>query len=182
MSDIVSSGKALYWGTSEWSSAEIRHAHAAAERHHLHKPVVEQPQYNILERRRVEQEYADLYDDVGLGLTIWSPLASGLLTGKYLDGIPEGSRFDLEGYDWLRDAIATESYLGKVRRLKEIADELGCSLTHLAIAWCTLNPRVSTVILGASKLSQLEENLAALDVVPLLDDDVRRRIRDAVKG
>jgi voltage-dependent potassium channel beta subunit len=181
MSDIVSSGKALYWGTSEWTADEIRSAHAIAERHHLHKPVVEQPQYHLLERRRVEQEYARLYDEVGLGLTTWSPLASGLLTGKYLDGVPDDSRLALEGYGWLRDMLTSERAAGRVRRLKEVADELGCSLAQLAIAWCTKNPHVSTVILGASRRSQLEENLASLDVVPLLDDDVMARIREARK-
>ena len=180
MSDIVSSGKALYWGTSEWTADEIRAAHAIADKHHLHKPVMEQPQYHLLERRRVEQEYARLYDEIGLGLTIWSPLASGLLTGKYLDGIPEDSRLALEGYEWLKDALTSERAVARVRKLKEIADDIGCSLTQMAIAWCTKNPHVSTVILGASKLSQLEENLGALDVVPLLDDEVMGRIRQAV--
>jgi voltage-dependent potassium channel beta subunit len=180
MSDIIDAGKALYWGTSEWSAAEIREAIDVAEHHHLRKPVVEQPQYNLFIRDRVEQEYVPLYDDPGLGLTIWSPLASGLLTGKYLDGVPDDSRLALEGYEWLREAIANESWLEKARRLKGVADELGCSLTHLALAWCVTNPRVSTVILGASKLGQLEENLEALDVVPLLDDDVQARLREIV--
>jgi voltage-dependent potassium channel beta subunit len=180
MSDIVSSGKALYWGTSEWAADEIRAAHDVADRHHLHKPVVEQPQYNLLERRRVEEEYAPLYDDVGLGLTTWSPLASGLLTGKYLDGVPDDSRGALEGYDWLRDLLTDERRVEQVRAIKAVADDLGCSLAQLAIAWCTKNPQVSTVILGASRASQLEENLTALDVVPLLDDDVMARLREAV--
>ena len=180
MSDIVSSGKALYWGTSEWSADEIRAAVDVAERHHLHKPVVEQPQYNLFIRDRVEQEYAPLYDDPGLGLTIWSPLASGLLTGKYNDGVPDDSRLALEGYEWLREAIANDSWLDKARRLQAVADDLGCSMTHLAIAWCLTNPRVSTVILGASRLSQLEENLEALDAVPLLDDEVQGRLREIV--
>ena len=179
MSDIVSSGQALYWGTSEWSPDEIRAAHAVAEKHHLHKPVTEQPQYNILERERVEEEYAALYDGVGLGLTVWSPLASGLLTGKYLDGVPEDSRAALEGYEWLRDLLTAEERMEKVRGLKAIADELDCSLAQMAIAWCTKNPRVSTVILGASRRSQLEENLAALEVADRLDDEVMARIRQA---
>jgi voltage-dependent potassium channel beta subunit len=181
MSDIVSSGRALYWGTSEWTADEIRAAHAVAEKHHLHKPVMEQPQYHLLERRRVEREYARLFDEVGLGLTTWSPLASGLLTGKYLDGIPEDSRLALEGYDWLKDMLTAEEASRKVRSLKGVADDLGCSLAQLAIAWCTKNPRVSTVILGASKVSQLEENLAALDVVPLLDAEVMGRIDEALR-
>jgi len=179
MSDIVSSGQALYWGTSEWSADEIRAAHAVAEKHHLHKPVTEQPQYNILERGRVEEEYAALDDGVGLGLTVWSPLASGLLTGKYLDGVPEDRRAALEGYEWLRDLLTAEERMEKVRGLKAIADELDCSLAQMAIAWCTKNPRVSTVILGASRRSQLEENLAALEVADRLDDEVMARIRQA---
>jgi voltage-dependent potassium channel beta subunit len=181
MSDIVSSGKALYWGTSEWTADEIRAAHAVAERHHLHKPVMEQPQYNLFERQRVQKEYARLYDDVGLGLTTWSPLASGLLTGKYLDGIPDDSRGALEGYEWLREMLTEKGAIEKVRALKVIADELDCSLTQLAIAWCTRNPRVSTVILGASKRSQLEENLTALEIAPRLDDEVMGRIRHVVR-
>ena len=152
-----------------------------AEKHHLHKPVVEQPQYNILETGRVEEEYAPLYDDVGLGLTVWSPLASGLLTGKYLDGVPEDSRAALEGYEWLRDMLTAEERMEKVRGLKAIADELDCSLAQMAIAWCTKNPRVSTVILGASRRSQLEENLAALEVADRLDDEVMARIRQAAR-
>jgi voltage-dependent potassium channel beta subunit len=179
MSDIVSSGQALYWGTSEWTADEIREAHAVAERHHLRRPVVEQPQYNVLQRERVEEEYAPLYDDVGLGLTTWSPLASGLLTGKYLDGVPDDSRAALEGYEWLRDLLTDEKAAQRVRAIKAVADDIGCSLTQLAIAWCTKNPRVSTVILGASRPSQLEENLTALDVVDALDDEVMTRLREA---
>jgi voltage-dependent potassium channel beta subunit len=177
MSDIVSSGKALYWGTSEWTADEIRAAHAVAETHHLHKPVMEQPQYNILERSRVENEYAPLYDDVGLGLTTWSPLASGLLTGKYLDGVPEDSRAALEGYEWLRDMLTAEERMAQVRALQAIADDLGCSLAQLAVGWCTKNARVSTVILGASRPSQLVENLAALEVADRMDDEVVAHIR-----
>jgi voltage-dependent potassium channel beta subunit len=177
MSDIVSSGKALYWGTSEWTADEIRAAHAVADEHHLHKPVMEQPQYNILERSRVEEEYDPLYDDVGLGLTIWSPLASGLLTGKYLDGVPEDSRAALEGYEWLRDMLTAEERMEQVRALQAIADEVGCSLAQLAVGWCTKNPRVSTVILGASRPSQLVENLAALEVADRMDDEVMAHIR-----
>ena len=177
MSDIVSSGQALYWGTSEWTADEIRAAHAVAEKHHLHKPVMEQPQYNILERSRVEDDYDPLYDDVGLGLTTWSPLASGLLTGKYLDGVPEDSRAALEGYEWLRDMLTAEERMEQVRALQAIADELGCSLAQLAVGWCTKNPRVSTVILGASRPSQLVENLAALEVADRMDDEVMAHIR-----
>lgn len=180
MHDIVASGKALYWGTSEWSAEDIRSAWQIADRHHLHKPVMEQPQYSLLVPGRVEEEYAPLYDEIGLGLTTWSPLASGLLTGKYLDEVPDGSRLGLEGYEWLRDVLLTEDANQKVMALKVIADDLGCRLTHLAIAWCTRNPNVSTVILGASRVSQLEENLAALDVVPLLTDEVLARIQAAL--
>ena len=180
MSDIVASGKALYWGTSEWSAGDIRAAWEIAERHHLHKPVMEQSQYHLLERYRVETDYARLYEELGYGLTTWSPLASGLLTGKYLDGVPEGSRGTLEGYEWLRDLITDERALDKVRALVPIADKLGCTMSQLAIAWVARNPNVSSVILGASKVSQLEENLASLDVVPLLDDEVLARIAAAL--
>ena len=180
MSDIVAAGKALYWGTSEWSADEIRAAWDIADRHHLHKPVMEQSQYHLLERRRVEQEYTRLFEDLGYGLTTWSPLASGLLTGKYNDGVPEGTRLSLEGYEWLRDLLTTDAALGKVRSLQAVADDLGCRLGQLAIAWVARNPRVCSVILGASKVSQLEENLGALDVLPLLTDDVLARIDEAL--
>ncbi len=152
MSDIVSSGKALYWGTSEWSAAEIREAIEVAERHHLHKPVTEQPQYNLLERQRVEVEYAELFDEFGYGTTTWSPLASGLLTGKYRDGIPDDSRGALPGYGWLAEEITDPAAVARVEKLRPIADELGCTLAQLALAWCTKNPNVSTVITGASKV------------------------------
>ncbi len=180
LSDIIESGRALYWGTSEWTADEIRAAWEIAERHHLHKPVMEQPQYNILERRRVEREYARLYDDIGLGLTTWSPLASGMLTGKYLDGVPEGSRATLEGYEWLAPMITDEARSAKVRNLVPIADDLGCSLAQLAIAWCVKNPNVSTVITGASKVEQVTDNMGALDVLEAMDEDVMQRIADAV--
>ncbi|MDQ1449142.1 MAG: hypothetical protein QOC79_2113, partial [Actinomycetota bacterium] len=180
MSDIVSSGKALYWGTSEWAPDEIRAAWEIAERHHLHKPVVEQPQYNLLHRMRVEFEYARLYEDIGLGLTIWSPLASGALTGKYLDGMPDGSRAKLPGYEWLQGMLTDPRTNEKVRKLKVVADELGCTLAQLSLAWCTKNKRVSTVITGASRASQVHENMAALDVAARLDRDVMARIEEAV--
>ncbi|MEY2996326.1 MAG: hypothetical protein RLZZ39_1151 [Actinomycetota bacterium] len=179
MSDLVDRGKVLYWGTSEWTADEIRAAREIAERHHLHKPVMEQPQYNMLERRRVETEYRRLYDDIGLGTTIWSPLASGLLTGKYLDGVPSDSRAALPGYGWLASRLTDQKSLDVVRALVPIADSLGCSLAQLALAWCTKNPHVSTVITGASRESQVHENFGALDVIPLLDDEVMARI-DAV--
>jgi voltage-dependent potassium channel beta subunit len=181
MSEMVSSGRAHYWGTSEWSAQEIRAAWEIADRHHLHKPVMEQPQYNVLERRRVEKEYARLYEDIGLGLTTWSPLASGLLTGKYLEGVPEGSRAALPGYEWLRDLLTDPARNDKVRRLQGIAEELGCSLSQLAIAWCARNPNVSTVITGASRVEQVEENLGAIDVLARLTDEVATRIRESVR-
>jgi len=176
MHEIVTRGKALYWGTSEWSADDIRAAYDVCERYGWHPPVMEQPQYNLFARRKVEQEFARLYEDIGLGLTTWSPLASGLLTGKYLDGIPEGSRATLEGYDWLKNMLTADEANDKVRALKEVADELDCSLAQLSIAWCAANPRVSTVITGASRVEQVEENMQALDVLSKLTDDVKARI------
>ena len=180
MSDMISAGKALYWGTSEWPAEALREAWDIAERHHLHKPVVEQPQYNLWWRDRVEQEYAPLYEGIGLGLTTWSPLASGLLSGKYLDGVPEGSRATLPGYEWLRDLLTDADRNQSVARLQEIADELGCTLAQLSIAWCAKNPNVSSVITGASRVEQVHENLAALEVMPKLTDEVMARIQAAV--
>jgi voltage-dependent potassium channel beta subunit len=181
MHDIVARGKALYWGTSEWSAGDIRAAWELAERHHLHKPVVEQPEYNLLRRRRVEDEYARLYGDIGLGLTTWSPLASGLLTGKYVEGIPEGSRASLPGYQWLRDLLTDPRRNAAVRRLAAVSGDLGCSLAQLAIAWCTRNPRVSSVITGASRVEQVQENLRSLEVVPKLTAEVLARVDEAVE-
>lgn len=181
MSDMIAQGKALYWGTSMWTADEIRAAYEIAERHHLHKPVMEQPQYHLLDRVKVEIEYARLYDDIGLGLTTWSPLASGLLTGKYLDGIPEDSRGALPGYEWLQGMLTNEKASAKVRALAEIADQLDCTLAQLAIAWCARNPRVSTVITGASRPAQVEDNMGALDVMAKLDAEVMSRI-DAATG
>ena len=179
MHDMVSRGKALYWGTSEWSADEIRAAWNLAERHHLHKPVVEQPQYHLFHRKRVEQEYARLYEDIGLGLTTWSPLASGLLTGKYRNGIPEGSRGSLENMAFLVQGLTDTARNAAVGQLDTIAQELNCSLAQLAIAWVARNPRVSSVILGASKLAQLQDNLGALAVVERLTPAVLERI-DAI--
>jgi len=178
MSDIISSGKALYWGTSEWAADEIVAAIEIAERHHLYKPVMEQPEYNLLHRRRVEKEYARLLDDYGIGLTTFSPLATGLLTGKYLEGIPEDSRGTLAGFEWLRPNYEDRRKNEKVRALKAIADDLGCPLSQLAIAWCARNPKVSTVITGASRVEQLQENLRSLEVLERLDDEVMRRINE----
>jgi voltage-dependent potassium channel beta subunit len=176
MSDMVESGKALYWGTSEWTADEIRAAWDIADRHHLHKPVMEQPQYNILWRDRVEKEYSRLYEDIGLGTTIWSPLSSGLLTGKYLNGVPEGSRATLPGYEWLKKMLTDEGRNKKVAELKKIADELDVSLAQFSLAWCAKNPHVSTVITGASNADQVRENMTALDVIPLMSDEVMERV------
>ena len=172
MSDMITRGKALYWGTSEWSAAEIRTAWEIADKHHLHKPVMEQPQYNLFHRKRVEQEYAALYDDIGLGLTTWSPLASGLLTGKYANGIPEKSRATLKGMDFLVAGLTDQAKNQAVVKFQQIAASLDCSVAQLAIAWAAKNPRVSTVILGASSLSQFEHNMKALEVLPKLTPDV----------
>ena len=176
MSDMIARGKALYWGTSEWSAQEIRAAWEIAERHHLHKPVMEQPQYNLFHRKRVEQEYARLYEDIGLGLTTWSPLASGLLTGKYRDGVPPGSRGALENMAFLIKGLTDAARNSAVARLETVAAELGCSLSQMAIAWAARNPKVSTVITGASKISQLQENMGALEVIPKLTAEVLARI------
>ncbi len=176
MSDIIRQGKALYWGTSEWSAADIRAAWEIAERHHLHKPVMEQPQYHLFHRQRVEQEYARLYDDIGLGLTTWSPLASGLLTGKYKDGVPAGSRGTVESYAFLREGLTHPAKNAAVAQLKPIADELGCTQSQLALAWVARNPRVSTVITGASRVEQLQQNLGALPVIDKLTPDLLARI------
>lgn len=181
MSDIIRQGKALYWGTSEWSAADIRAAWDIADRHHLHKPVMEQPQYHLFHRKRVEQEYARLYEDIGLGLTTWSPLASGLLTGKYRNGIPDGSRGALENMAWMREQLQDKARNDAVGQLIDIARELGCSMAQLAIAWINRNPRVSTVILGASRIEQLHDNLGALAVTPKLTPEVVARI-EAVTG
>src|SRR6202040_2300833 len=155
--DMIVAGKALYWGTSEWSAAEIMAAWQIADRHHLHKPVMEQPQYNLLHRDRVEKEYARLYSDIGLGTTIWSPLASGLLTGKYNEGIPPGTRATLKGYEWLAERLTDRVSIAVVKRLVPIAADLGCTLAQMSLAWCLKNPHVSTVITGASRPAQVAE-------------------------
>ena len=180
MHDMIVAGKAMYWGTSEWNAAEIMAAWQIADRHHLHKPVMEQPQYNLLHRDRVEKEYARLYDDIGLGTTIWSPLASGLLTGKYNDGIPPGSRGTVKGYEWLAERLSDRAQIAVVKRLAPIAADLGCTLAQMSLAWCLANPRVSTVITGASRSAQVVENMKALDVVPKLTHDVMARIDAAI--
>lgn len=179
MSDIITQGKALYWGTSEWSAADIRAAWEIAERHHLHKPVMEQPQYHLFHRQRVEQEYARLYEDLGLGLTTWSPLASGLLTGKYQHGIPADSRGALESLAFLRDQLTDPARNAAVAALAPIAAELDATPAQLAIAWVVRHPQVSSVITGASRLSQLQANLGALAVAERLTPELLARI-DAV--
>ena len=180
MHNLITQGKVLYWGTSEWTAEEITEAYEFAEKNHLTPPTMEQPQYNLLDRKRFEVEYDPIFRRYQMGTTIWSPLASGALTGKYLDGIPEGSRATLKGYEWLKkymiDSDRGQARMDKVRNLKPIADELGVSLSKMSIAWCLLNPNVSTVILGASKVDQLKENLEALEVVPLLTEDVQRKL------
>lgn len=176
MSDVVSSGKALYWGTSEWSAGDIRAAWELAERHHLRKPVVEQPQYNLLCRQKVEGDYARLYEDIGLGITSFSPLAGGLLTGKYLQGTPTGSRATLPGYEWVARGVTDPERSAKAAELKAIAAELGCPMAQLAIAWCLKNPNVSSVILGASNPDQLRSNLEAAELVDLITPEVAQRL------
>ena len=180
MHNLVAQGKVLYWGTSEWSAEQISEAYEFAFSNHLVPPSMEQPQYNLLDRDRFEQEYAPLYEKYGLGTTTWSPLASGALTGKYLEGIPEGSRASLAGYEWLREHMVEsdrgEERMKRVRQFVPIAEELGCTPSRLAIAWCLLNPNVSTVILGASRLEQLEENLQAAALVPELTPDIQQRL------
>jgi voltage-dependent potassium channel beta subunit len=176
MHDIITQGKALYWGTSQWSADQIMQAWQLAERHHWHKPQMEQPEYHMLERNRVEKDYKRLYTDIGLGTTTWSPLASGLLTGKYNDGIPADSRAALKGYEWLQKEVISADRIAIVKKLAPVAADLGCTQAQLAIAWCLKFPYVSTVITGASKASQVLENFKALEIVPKLTPDVMERI------
>ena len=179
MSDMITQGKAMYWGTSEWNADDIRAAYEIAERHHLHKPVMEQPQYNLFAREKVEKEFARLYGDIGLGLTTWSPLASGLLTGKYKDGIPADSRAALKGYEWIAERVTDAGKIAQVEKLRPIAGDLGCTTSQLALAWCLKNPNVSTVITGASRVSQVHENMKALEVVPKLTAEIVTAIETA---
>jgi voltage-dependent potassium channel beta subunit len=181
MHDMIQRGQALYWGTSEWEAADIRAAWNIADRRNLHKPVMEQPQYNLFHRKRVEQEYAPLYEDIGLQLTTWSPLASGLLTGKYRGGVPEGSRGTLEGYAFLRERLTDPGRNNLVGQLQAVAAELGCTLAQLALAWCLKNPRVSTVITGATRVEQLVENMKSTAFVERITPEVASRI-DAIIG
>lgn len=179
MNHVINQGKAFYWGTSEWSAQQIMQAYAIARREHLIPPLMEQPQYHMFHRERVEVEYAHLYKEIGLGTTIWSPLASGILTGKYNQGMPEGTRATLEGYEWLRKIFENEEAQRRIKKvglMMPIAEELGCSMAQLALAWLLKNPNVSTVITGASRAEQVTENMKALEVVDKLTDDVMQRI------
>ncbi len=181
MNILLQQGKILYWGTSEWSGVEIMEAHRVAHEYKLIGPSVEQPQYNLLERFKVEQDYEMVYKTVGLGTTIWSPLASGLLTGKYNEGIPEDSRFALEGYEWLKDRFIADEKITRVKKLTALAGELGLSVAALSIAWTLKNPHVTTAILGATRTEQLEENLKALEVLPLLTPEVMEKIESIMQ-
>ncbi len=184
MNQVINQGKAFYWGTSEWPAERILEAYHVARRERLIPPLMEQPQYNLLHRDRVEREYAPLFERMGLGTTIWSPLASGLLTGKYNDGVPPGTRSTVKGYEWLRSRLegeTVEEKIDKVRRLGPVAEDLGCSMAQLAIGWCLKNPNVSTVITGASQAEQVRENMKALDVVGRLTPEVLNRI-EAIFG
>jgi voltage-dependent potassium channel beta subunit len=182
MDIVIKQGKAFYWGTSEWSAAEIMRADAVARQYGLTPPSMEQPQYNMFVRERFEQDYAPLYSELGYGTTIWSPLASGLLTGKYNDGIPAGSRATAKGMEWLQDAVITPERVAKVRQLAPIANELGCTLAQLGLAWCLSNPHVSTVITGASRAAQVTENMKALEVAPKLTPDVLAQIDSVLEN
>lgn len=179
MNWVLDQGLALYWGTSEWTAEQIMEAYGTARREHLIPPLMDQPEYNMFHRERVEVELAHLYDEIGLGTTIFSPLASGLLSGKYNNGIPEGSRLTVKGYEWLREIFESEEgqqRLEKVKQLVPVAEELGCSMSQMALAWCLKNPHVSTVITGASKPEQVHENMKALDLVSKLSTEVMQRI------
>jgi voltage-dependent potassium channel beta subunit len=181
MNILLQQGKILYWGTSEWSAQEIMEAHMVAEKNHLIGPAMEQPEYNMFHRNKLENEFLQIFKTVGLGTTIWSPLASGLLTGKYNDGVPEGSRMAIAGFDWLADKTLTEEKLNKVKKLKAVADKLGTSLAVLAVSWCIKNPNVTTTILGATKKEQLTENLKALDFYPKLSEELMNEIENIIQ-
>jgi len=182
MDDLVHQGLVLYWGTSEWPAADIMRAHGIARELGLTPPTMEQPQYNMIHRDRFEVEYAPLYDEIGLGTTIWSPLASGLLTGKYKNGIPSGSRASLDGYKWLRENVMTSENVATVNKLEPIAQELGCNLAQLGLAWCLKNPHVSTVITGASRPEQVVENMKAEEVVDKLNSGTMERIEQILNN
>jgi len=182
MNTLIQQGKILYWGTSEWSAQEIMEAHMVAQRLHLEGPVMEQPQYNMFHRDKVEVEFSQIYKTVGLGTTIWSPLASGLLTDKYINKFPKGTRLGREELSWLKDLAVTPERLEKVRELNELAISIDTSLPKLAVAWCAKNPNVSTVILGASKVDQLTETLTSLELLPLLNDELMEKIEDILEN
>jgi voltage-dependent potassium channel beta subunit len=182
MNTLIQQGKVLYWGTSEWSGVEIMEAHRVAAEYRLIAPTMEQPQYNMFEREKLEKEYLDVFRTVGMGTTIWSPLASGLLSGKYNDGVPKNSRFGLQGFDWLKDRWMMEDNLKKVKKISELANKMGVSTASLSIAWCIKNPNVSTAILGATKKQQLTENLKSLEVIELLTPDVMEKIDGIMKN
>jgi voltage-dependent potassium channel beta subunit len=182
MNHLIQQGKVLYWGTSEWSAQEIMEAHMYAQQYRLIGPVVEQPEYNMFNREKVENEFLQVFKNVGLGTTIWSPLASGLLTGKYNNGIPEGSRLAIEGFEWLKDKNLQEQKIEKVRQLQTVADRLEVKLSTMSIAWCIKNPDVTTAILGATKAEQLHENLKALEVLPLLTSEVINEIEGIIQS
>lgn len=182
MHNLIQQGKVLYWGTSQWSGAEIMEAHRVADRYHLIAPTVEQPQYNMFERFKMEQDYLPVFKNAGMGTTIWSPLAAGFLTGKYNNGIPEGSRLAIEGFDWLKDRWIQDAKLEKVKKLTALSDELGVSLAALSIAWTINNPNVTTAILGATKKEQLLENLKALPALALLSDEVIEKIENILQN
>jgi voltage-dependent potassium channel beta subunit len=181
MNILMQQGKILYWGTSEWSAQEIMEAHMYAQQHRLIGPTMEQPEYNLFNRHKVEDEYRQIFKTVGLGTTIWSPLAAGLLTGKYNNGIPEDSRMAIKGFEWLKEKNVQEAKIDKVRKLKRVADNLNCSLAALSIAWCISNPNVTTAILGATKKEQLTENLKALEVLPKLTPQVLQQIDEMME-
>ncbi len=182
MNTLIQQGKILYWGTSEWTGVEIMEAHRCAEKYNLIGPTMEQPQYNLFERTKVESDYSEIYKNVGLGTTIWSPLSMGLLTGKYNNGVPKNSRFAIEDMAWLKEKVLQEDKIKKVKKLGELANKLDVSLAALSIAWCIKNPNVTTAILGATKKIQLTENLKALDVLPLLTDDIMEKIEKIVNN
>lgn len=182
MNQLISQGKVLYWGTSEWSGVEIMEAHRVAAEYRLIGPTMEQPQYNMFEREKIEKEYLDVYRTVGLGTTIWSPLASGLLSGKYNESVPKNSRFALQGFDWLKERWMLDDHLKKVKKISELANKLGVSTAALSIAWCIKNPNVSTAILGATKKQQLLENLKSLEVLPMLTLEVMEKIDSILKN
>ena len=176
MNTLIQQGKIFYWGTSEWSAAEIMEAHMVAKQLGLEGPQVEQPEYNLFRRDKIEKEFLTIFNNIGMGTTIWSPLASGLLTGKYNDGLPTDGRLALEGFEWLKDKTLSERKIAKVKELQTVADDLGCPLAVLSLAWCIKNPHVTTAIIGATKVEQLQQNLQALDLLPKITNEVMERI------